>query len=374
MVKRGEHHHRAREWTGKKLHLVGNVSLLMEFDATGVADAGMPASTPGASGSSAYAFRRPGSCWCSRRSRTTASATTTNELRFVGDAVLDCVVGAVLYDRFPGLPEGSTSRMRRARQPPAHAGRARQCRPRCRILLVGEGERRAAAQDRPSILADALETVFGAVFVDAATRPRAGDPRVYGGMLPTRTRRCSARMRDAAGGMAAGAQTPVPEYVTHCGARPARRSRSPVPHSVARRRDHRHGSAAVPTSAPPKSAPPAVGRTVGDVAAPPMNFRCGHVAIVGPPERRQSRRSTGSSARRWHHLAQGADDARHPGRRHPDHAERAQFVFVDTPGLNKAPLEAQRAAQPRRCGRASPTSTRSCWCWTPRLTRTDATW
>lgn len=88
-------------------------------------------------------------------------------LEFVGDAILDCVVALSLYERFPDLAEGDLSRVR------AHlvnrdtlAQVARRLGLGAAIRL-GEGELRSGGAERPSILADALEAVFGAVFLDA---------------------------------------------------------------------------------------------------------------------------------------------------------------------------------------------------------------
>jgi ribonuclease-3 len=88
-------------------------------------------------------------------------------LEFLGDSVLNCVIAKHLYDNFPDLPEGDLSRLRSnlvnqqtlfvlAQQ--LHLGE---------LLLLGEGERKSAGFRRPSILADAMEALFGAVFMDA---------------------------------------------------------------------------------------------------------------------------------------------------------------------------------------------------------------
>ncbi len=88
-------------------------------------------------------------------------------LEFVGDAVLDCVIALALFERFPAMPEGDLSRAR------AHlVNRDTLARVARRIGLadavrLGEGEVRSGGAHRASILADALEAVFGAVFLDA---------------------------------------------------------------------------------------------------------------------------------------------------------------------------------------------------------------
>lgn len=95
------------------------------------------------------------------------SAQHNERLEFLGDAVLNCTIARALYGTFPGLPEGTLSRMR--------ANLVRQetlaeIAVRLRLgeyLLLGEGELKSGGFRRPSILADALESIFGAVFLDA---------------------------------------------------------------------------------------------------------------------------------------------------------------------------------------------------------------
>lgn len=88
-------------------------------------------------------------------------------LEFVGDAILNCVVALSLYERYPALPEGELSRVR------AHLVNKETLAQVARRLdlgasiRLGEGELRSGGADRSSILADAMEAVFGAVFLDA---------------------------------------------------------------------------------------------------------------------------------------------------------------------------------------------------------------
>jgi ribonuclease-3 len=105
-------------------------------------------------------------------------------LEFVGDAVLNCVVASALFDRFPDLPEGDLSRVRAGlvnRDTLADVARRLGV---GEALRVGEGELRSGGTERPSILADALEAVFGAVFVDAGYEAaRAAVERVFADVL-----------------------------------------------------------------------------------------------------------------------------------------------------------------------------------------------
>jgi ribonuclease III len=93
--------------------------------------------------------------------------TPNNErLEFLGDGVLNCTVASLLFERFPNLPEGDLSRIR------AHLVN-QECLSRLalgldlgRYLNLGEGELKSGGFRRPSILADTLEAIFGAVFID----------------------------------------------------------------------------------------------------------------------------------------------------------------------------------------------------------------
>ena len=112
-----------------------------------------------------YRFRRPELL---RQALTHRSfgAPHNERLEFVGDAILNCVVGIALFERFPALPEGDLSRMRAGLvNKDTLAQVARQMDLGAEIQL-GEGEVKSGGAQRSSILADALEALFGAVFLD----------------------------------------------------------------------------------------------------------------------------------------------------------------------------------------------------------------
>lgn len=94
--------------------------------------------------------------------------TPNNErLEFLGDGILDFVIADALYQRFPDLPEGDLSRLRAnlVRQ-----DTLKQLADQLDLgnsLRMGEGELKSGGQQRPSILADALEALFGAIYLDA---------------------------------------------------------------------------------------------------------------------------------------------------------------------------------------------------------------
>jgi len=112
-----------------------------------------------------YRFRQPGllNLALSHRSR----GNPNNErLEFLGDAVLNMVVAALLYRARPEVPEGDLSRLR------ARIVRERTLAEVARELqlgdyvLLGPGELKSGGFLRDSILADALEAIIGAVFLD----------------------------------------------------------------------------------------------------------------------------------------------------------------------------------------------------------------
>jgi ribonuclease III len=87
-------------------------------------------------------------------------------LEFLGDAVINLVVGHVLMTRYPFMKEGELSRMRASlvnEQELADFARALNLGD---YLLLGKGESQANGQDKPSILADALEALAAAVYLD----------------------------------------------------------------------------------------------------------------------------------------------------------------------------------------------------------------
>lgn len=88
-------------------------------------------------------------------------------LEFVGDAVLNCVIGIELFQRFPDLPEGDLSRARAALVNRDTLARLAKGLDLGASIRLGDGERKSGGVARPSILADTLEAVIGAVYLDA---------------------------------------------------------------------------------------------------------------------------------------------------------------------------------------------------------------
>lgn len=88
-------------------------------------------------------------------------------LEFLGDSVLNLAVSDLLYARLGTLPEGDLSRIRAnlVKQDTLHQLAVELGLPE--IIRLGEGEVRSGGQKRPSILADTLEAIIGAVYLDA---------------------------------------------------------------------------------------------------------------------------------------------------------------------------------------------------------------
>ena len=87
-------------------------------------------------------------------------------LEFLGDSVLGCVVTELLFQRHPDLPEGKLSRIRAGLIREESLARIARDLGIAAFLRLDESTARNEGAERPSILADALEAVYGAVFLD----------------------------------------------------------------------------------------------------------------------------------------------------------------------------------------------------------------
>ena len=88
-------------------------------------------------------------------------------LEFLGDAVLDLVVSDLLMRRFPDRREGDLSRARAALVSEPGLAQVAVALELGRFILLGKGEERTGGRGRPSILANALEALMGAIYIDA---------------------------------------------------------------------------------------------------------------------------------------------------------------------------------------------------------------
>ena len=94
-------------------------------------------------------------------------AANNERLEFLGDSVLNCSIARKLYETFPDLPEGSLSRLRANLVCQDTLAEIATSLRLGESLWLGEGELKSGGFRRPSILADALESLFGAILLDA---------------------------------------------------------------------------------------------------------------------------------------------------------------------------------------------------------------
>ena len=95
------------------------------------------------------------------------SAMHNERLEFLGDSILNCVVASVLYERFASIDEGDLSRLRANLVKQQSLYEIAQKLELSQFLRLGEGELKSGGFRRPSILADTLEALLGAIFLDA---------------------------------------------------------------------------------------------------------------------------------------------------------------------------------------------------------------
>jgi ribonuclease-3 len=88
-------------------------------------------------------------------------------MEFLGDSILGCVIAKYLYSHYPQLSEGELSRLRSSLVREETLATLAQQLDLGKHLELGEGELKSGGFRRPSILADAMEALFGAVLLDS---------------------------------------------------------------------------------------------------------------------------------------------------------------------------------------------------------------
>jgi ribonuclease-3 len=132
-----------------------------------------PADAAGASGAADWLRRRldyrPANVALFEQALTHRSAARTNNerLEFLGDAVLNLIVAEYLYSQYPGADEGTLSRLRAAVVSGESLARIATALDLGAALALGAGELKTGGFRRESILADALEAVCGALYLEA---------------------------------------------------------------------------------------------------------------------------------------------------------------------------------------------------------------
>ena len=95
------------------------------------------------------------------------SSLHNERLEFLGDSILNCVVASLLFERYIAIDEGDLSRLRANLVKQQSLYEIAQRLELSQFLRLGEGELKSGGFRRPSILADTLEALFGAIFLDA---------------------------------------------------------------------------------------------------------------------------------------------------------------------------------------------------------------
>lgn len=94
------------------------------------------------------------------------SSPHNERLEFLGDSVLNCAVAGLIFRHFPNLPEGELSRLRASLVNQQALFELAQTLDLGEQIRLGEGELKSGGHRRPSILADTLEAVLGATYLD----------------------------------------------------------------------------------------------------------------------------------------------------------------------------------------------------------------
>ncbi len=105
-------------------------------------------------------------------------------LEFLGDGVIACVIAEELYARFPGIPEGKLHLLKTGLVRETALAQVARGLKLSGFLRLGAGESSSGGADRSSILADAMEAVYGAVFLDGGYQSAQGAVRrTFGELL-----------------------------------------------------------------------------------------------------------------------------------------------------------------------------------------------
>jgi ribonuclease-3 len=113
-----------------------------------------------------YTFKQPALLQQALTHRSHSSL-HNERLEFLGDSILNCVVASLLFERYSKIDEGDLSRLRANLVKQQSLYEIAQRLELSQFLRLGEGELKSGGFRRPSILADTLEALFGAIFLDA---------------------------------------------------------------------------------------------------------------------------------------------------------------------------------------------------------------
>ncbi len=122
-----------------------------------------------------------------------------DRLEFLGDAVLELIISETVYTQKPEFTEGQLTKSRAALVSEVSLAEAARALGLSEYLILGKGERSSGGMDKPSILADVVEAMIGAVYLDGGLEaakalvlrilePRIGEVLSGGGIRDYKTR------------------------------------------------------------------------------------------------------------------------------------------------------------------------------------------
>lgn len=114
-----------------------------------------------------YQFTDPSLPYLALTHRSYDSKKNYERLEFLGDALLGMIVGEALYHRYPSQNEGRLTRMRATLVRQESLVTIAQDLELSNHLILGIGERKGGGRNRASILADAVESLIGAIYLDS---------------------------------------------------------------------------------------------------------------------------------------------------------------------------------------------------------------
>lgn len=100
-----------------------------------------------------------------------ATPTDNEQFEFLGDAILGLVTSELLFQRFPECKEGRLSKMRAHLVSARHLVKVARNLQLGHYLLLGRGEERSGGRAKPALLADGLEALIAAIYLDGGMEP-----------------------------------------------------------------------------------------------------------------------------------------------------------------------------------------------------------
>ncbi|MEZ5506939.1 MAG: ribonuclease III [Gammaproteobacteria bacterium] len=113
-----------------------------------------------------HGFQRPELLELALTHRSYSGKQNNERLEFLGDSLLNFIIGEALFERFPHAREGQLSRLRASLVKGTTLTKIAQTLELGPFLLLGPGELKTGGSRRDSILADSVEAIIGAIYLD----------------------------------------------------------------------------------------------------------------------------------------------------------------------------------------------------------------